>query len=130
MSHRLLTNYEPGRHVAGSLPNQKDLIGSIEAICRRHAIENATFSVIGTVSSATIGVFDPVQKVHVTHLEKVATELLSCWGSFSTNGGKPCVNANVILSDQQGRLTGGHLFSETIVHDAEIDLRERVVATV
>jgi predicted DNA-binding protein with PD1-like motif len=116
--------YQPGKHVVGPLPEQKDLIDAIEMVCRQNAIVRATFSVSGSVSSAMIGVFDQVQEVHVTHLENNATELLFCQGTFAATGGKPCVRAKVILADQQGQLTGGHLFSDTIIHDAEIDLQE------
>jgi uncharacterized protein len=120
-----LKKNQPGRHFVGPLPDQKDLIGAIEAACKHNVIDTATFSITGSVSSATIGVFDPVQQVYVTHLEKDASELLLCQGTFSMVRGKPCVKAKVILADQQGQLTGGHLFSETIIHDATIDLQEQ-----
>jgi predicted DNA-binding protein with PD1-like motif len=116
--------YQPGRHVVGPLPEQKDLIEAIETVCRQNAIVRATFSISGSVSSAMIGVFDQVQEVHVTHLENNATELLLCQGTFAATGAKPNVRAKIILADQQGQLTGGHLFSDTIIHDADIDLQE------
>ena len=121
-----LRKYRPGKQFAGSLPGQKDLVGAIRTLCRQSALMHATFSISGTVSSAVIGVFDQVQEVHVTHLEKGASELLFCQGTFSLRGGKPCVTAKIILADQQGQLTGGCLFSDTIIHEAEIDLQERI----
>ena len=124
MKQGTLKKYQLGKHVVGSLPDQKDLIDAIETVCRQNSIVHATFFVSGSVSSATIGVFDQEQEVHVTHLENNATELLFCQGTFSLRDGKPCVTAKVILADQQGQLTGGHLFSDTIIHDAEIDLQE------
>ena len=124
MKQGTLKKYQLGKHVVGSLPDQKDLIDAIETVCRQNSIVHATFFVSGSVSSAMIGVFDQEQEVHVTHLENNATELLFCQGTFSLRDGKPCVTAKVILADQQGQLTGGHLFSDTIIHDAEIDLQE------
>ena len=121
-----LKNCQPGKHIVGPLPDQKDLIGAIEAVCRHNLIDSATFSVTGSVFSATIGVFDHTQEVYVTHLEEEATELLYCQGTIYMCGETPMVRAKLILANQQGHLTGGRLFSDTIIHDAQIILQELV----
>jgi predicted DNA-binding protein with PD1-like motif len=116
--------YRLGRHLFISLPAGSELISALNAFCKTKEIKSACFSIIGTVSFATIGVFDPKQLVFVTHVEKTATEMLSCMGNITPIKGTPQVTAKIILADQQGRLTGGHLFSETIVSHAEIDIQE------
>jgi len=116
--------YKPGKRNLLCMPGGSDLIASIKATCKDKGIETASFSIIGTVSSATIGVFDQKQQVYVTYIEKEATEILSCKGNVSQKNGSHYVTAKIILADQQGRLTGGHLFSETIISYAELDIQE------
>lgn len=81
---------------------------------------------IGNVSSVTAGVYDPVQQVHVTFSEKGPFEIVSCTGNVFMKAGRPAVHAKIILADAQGRVCGGHLFSETIALAGEIDLQELI----
>jgi predicted DNA-binding protein with PD1-like motif len=37
--------------------------------------------------------------------------------------GSPVVHAHIVLGDTQGKLIGGHLFSETIIFAGEISLQ-------
>ena len=113
-----------GRSIRAEITTGSDLISGIINLCDRCNVENGRFKATGRVQTATIGVYDPSQEVYVTHLEKQATEVLFCSGMIDTRNGESPVNAKIILADQQGQLTGGHLFSETIVQKVEIDLQE------
>ena len=115
--------YSPGKRFLLCLPSGGDLIPSITKICREKRIVTAVFSVIGSVTSATVGVYDQKQQVFVTHLEKEATEILSCIGTVSQPNGSYRVKAKIILANQNGQVTGGHLFSKTIVSEAELDIQ-------
>lgn len=84
----------------------------------------ATFSVIGAVSSATIGAYDQKQQVYVTSKEEAPLEIVSCIGNVSLKDGKPFIHAHILLADEQGKTIGGHLFSETIIYAGEINLQE------
>ena len=126
MDKTQLKSYRSGQRYAGSLPAGADLAETIENICRTYSITTGVFSIIGMTDSATIGVYDHQQQVYVTHVEKEATEVLSCWGIVSLKDNAPCVTAKIILADQQGNLTGGHLFSKTIIRHAEIVLQELI----
>jgi hypothetical protein len=83
-----------------------------------------TFSVIGAVSSITIGAYDQKQKVYVTFHEKAPLEIVFCTGNISIKDDHPSIHAHIVLADEQGKTTGGHLFSDTIVFAGEIYIKE------
>ena len=124
MDELICSEYQPGRRFLGRLPHGKDLITSIEDFCTASAIQMATFSVIGAVSSATVGAYDQKQHVYVTFTENAPLEILTCIGNVSLKDGAPAIHAHIVLGDEQGKITGGHLFSETILFAGEIDLQE------
>jgi len=84
----------------------------------------ATFSMIGAVSSATIGAYDQKQQVYITFTEKAPFEILSCIGNISLKDGKPFVHAHILLGDEKGKTIGGHLFSEPLIFAGEIEIQE------
>lgn len=72
----------------------------------------------------TLGTYDQTQQVFVTATEKKAYEMIYCQGSVVPSDGKPFVFAKICLADEHGRSCGGHLFSETKIYHAEIELIE------
>ncbi|MFH1102492.1 MAG: PPC domain-containing DNA-binding protein [Pseudomonadota bacterium] len=119
--------YNAGRRFAGLLPEGEDLIASIMRLCIQHSVRMAVFSIIGAVRFATYGTFDQRQKVYVTRTEEGSFDILSCTGNVSQKDGKPQVHAKILLGDEKGNITGGHLFSETLVFYAEFDLLEMIM---
>lgn len=113
-----------GRRFVGRLPHGKDLIISIEDFCKASSIQMATFSIIGAVTSATLGAYDQKQQVYATSTEEEPLEILSCTGNVSLLNQDPVVHAHIILGNLEGKTLGGHVFSETIIYAAEIDLQE------
>ncbi len=126
MEKMTCTEFEPGRRFLGRLPHGKDLITSIEEFCKGNSVQMAAFSLIGAVSSATIGAYDQKQQVYVTFREEGALEIVTCTGNISLKDGSPMVHAHIVVCDEQGKTMGGHLFSETIIFAGEIDLQELV----
>lgn len=118
------SEFKLGRRFLGRLPHGCDLIGSIQDFCQEFSIQTATFSVIGAVSSYTIGAYDQSQQVYVTAAKKVPLEILTCVGNISLMDKNSFVHAHIVLGDEQGKTTGGHLFSETIIFAGEIILQE------
>ena len=112
------------RSFMGRLPFNKDLISSIEGFCKEKGVETAIFSVIGAVSTATLGYFDQKQKVYVSSKIEAHLEIASCSGNVSLKDGAPFVHAHIVLTDEQGVAIGGHLFSETIVFAGEFFIQE------
>jgi len=118
------TEFKLGRLFMGRLPHGHDLIASIEGFCQEASIQTATFSLLGAVASFTIGAYDQKQQVYITTTEKGPFEIITCTGNLSLMDGKPFVHAHITLGDQEGKLAGGHLFSETIIYAGEICLQE------
>lgn len=104
----------------GRLPHNKDMITSIENFCLQNSIEMGWFSLIGAVSSVTLGYYDQKQMVYVTSKTDCHLEIASCSGNISLKDGKPFVHAHAVLTDENGKAVGGHIFSETIIFAGEI----------
>jgi len=119
----LLHEIKPEKHYIGRLPHQKDLITAIQDFCRNTRIKTAWFSVIGAVSSATLGYYDQKQMVYVTTKTDRHLEIVSCSGNISPKEGAPFVHAHAVMADEKGNTVGGHLFSETIVFAGELHIQ-------
>jgi len=118
------SQFKTGRRFIGRLPHGQDLIRSIEDFCKEVSIQMATFTVIGAVSSVTLGSYDQKQQVYVTYSKEAPFEILNCIGNISLKDGIPAVHAHIVLADMHGKTSGGHLFSETMLFAGEIDLLE------
>ena len=119
-----LKEVNPGRRFIGHIQKGADLISAIEKIGVQKDIRLATFTATGLVSKFTIGTFDQRQQVYVTHAEEKSLEITSCMGNISRTTNGPFVFAHILLSDDTGIITGGRLFSESIVYHAEIHIQE------
>jgi len=126
MTNLAPSEFKPGRRFVCRLPHGKDLITSIEDFCIELSIQMATFSIIGALSSVTVGAYDQKQQVYVTFKEESPLEIVNCIGNVSLKNGEPVVHAHIVLGDKQGKTLGGHLFSETILFAGEIDLQELI----
>jgi hypothetical protein len=124
MDNLICSEFKLGRRFIGRLPHGMDLITSITDFCIESSVRMATFSVIGSVSSVTMGAYDQKQQVYVTSIQEAHLEVVTCMGNVSLMDGEPVVHAHIVLGDLQGKTTGGHLFSETILYAGEIDLQE------
>jgi predicted DNA-binding protein with PD1-like motif len=124
MDELICSEFKLGRRLLGRLPHGKDMITSIENFCAASDIQTATFSIIGAVSSATLGVYDQKQHVYVTFIENAAMEILTCIGNVSLKDKTPVIQSHIVLADEHGKIIGGRLFSETIIFAGEIDLQE------
>jgi len=116
--------FEGGRCFLGRLPHRKDLIAAIEDFCMGHSIQMGVFSIIGSVTAATLGSYDQNQQVYVTFKKDEALEIIHCTGNISLKNGKVAVHAHGLFADMQGETIGGHVFSDTSVYAGEIFLRE------
>ena len=124
MDELICSEFKLERRLLGRLPHGKDMITSIENFCIASDIQTATFSVIGAVSSATLGVYDQKQHVYITFTENAAMEIVNCIGNVSLKDKTPAIKSHIVLADEHGKIIGGRLFSETILFAGEIDLQE------
>ena len=60
----------------------------------------------------------------MSYTENTPLEIISCTGNISLKEGVPFVHAHAVLSDEQGKTIGGHLFSETPVFAGEFYIQE------
>ncbi len=111
---------KPERSFIGRLCHNKDLITSIEKFCVQNKIELGWFSLIGAVSSVTLGYYDQKQMVYVTSKTDDHLEIASCSGKKKKKNGQPFVHAHAVLTNEKGQASGGHIFSETIIFAGEI----------
>ncbi len=116
--------FETGRRVLGRLPLGEDLVTAVEGFCADHSIRTAVFSIIGSVTSATLGSYDQKQQVYVTFKQDEPLEILHCTGNVSLKNDKPTVHAHGMFADMNGHTIGGHVFSETLAYAGEIYLQE------
>jgi hypothetical protein len=126
MNKLTCSEFTLGRRFVGRLPHGKDLITSIEDFCKASSIKMATFSVIGAVSSATLGAYDQKQQVYATFTQEGPLEIVSCTGNVSLLDQDPVIHAHVVLGTLEGKTIAGHIFSETILYAGEIDLQELI----
>lgn len=118
------------RRFWANLPMGVDLITAIVHFCKTHEIQMASFAVSGAVSMVTTGVYDQKQQVFVTQEKKGAYEIVSGTGTIvsenqnNTESNGYFVDGQIVLADMAGNLSGGKLFSKTIIFAAEMELTQ------
>ena len=109
----LMVRLEPGA----------DMVRSITELARSRGIEAGSFSAIGALKSARLGYYDQRgHKYRETRIDS-ACELASCTGNISLKDGESFAHIHVVLADEAGHTTAGHLL-EGIVFAAEVHLRQ------
>jgi predicted DNA-binding protein with PD1-like motif len=73
-------------------------------------VEDAHFTGIGAVSSATLAWLDIRHKSYHRIAVPDQVEVLSLIGDVATFNGKPVVHMHAVLGHQDGTTTGGHVF--------------------
>jgi len=116
--------FQAGRCLVGRLAHRTDLVAAIEGFCVEGGIQMAVFSIIGAVTSVTLGAYDQKQQVYVTFKKESHLEIVHCTGNISLKDGNPTMHAHGVFADTEGKTFGGHVFSETAVYAGEIFLRE------
>ncbi|MBW2036371.1 MAG: DUF296 domain-containing protein [Deltaproteobacteria bacterium] len=119
-----VSEFKPGRFLLGKLPQNEDLIVSILGICAANSVQTAVFSVIGSVTSATLGSYDQYQHVYVTFKKSEPLEIIHCTGNVSLKEGNPHVHAHGVFADMNGQTVAGHVFSKTLIYAGEIFIQE------
>jgi predicted DNA-binding protein with PD1-like motif len=52
--------------------------------------------------------------------------VICCSGQITQKEATPHVTAKIVLADTQGNITGGHLFSKTIIANGEVAIKELI----
>ena len=120
----VVQEFQSGRQLLGRLPYGADLVTTVENFCVENQIAMAMFTVIGAVSSVTLGAYDQNQQVYVTFKKKGHFEIVHCTGNISIRDETPTMHAHGVFADMDGKTFGGHVFSKTTIYAAEMFLRE------
>jgi predicted DNA-binding protein with PD1-like motif len=97
-----------------------EALSGLTDFAMQNKIEDAHFTAIGAVSSATLAWLDLSKKVY--HRIPVAeqAEVLSLIGDIATFNGKPIVHMHAVLGKSNGNTVGGHVFELNINPTLEV----------
>lgn len=112
-----------GRRLLVALEPGQDLVAALATLCRRRGLDLASFRAAGTLAMVTVGAYDAKQQVFVTHRVRGDLDIAACEGTVARDGGDRFVDARIVVSDIEGTLTGGRLFSETEVRHVHVLLQ-------
>ena len=102
------------------LPMGDDLLEAIAQEFQNRSMAKAAFTLIGAVSRATLGFYDPLTRQYDSREFDSQLEIVSCMGNVSEKDGQMFVHAHVLLSNKDYRCVGGHLMPGTIIFAAEL----------
>lgn len=111
--------FAPGPCYMGRIPKGADLVTYLDRLVREHSIGSGFLGLIGVVQRARLGFLDTETGRYVITEIDGHREVASCVGDVSLRDGSPAIHAHAVLSDQEGRATGGHLLEGTVAHYIE-----------
>jgi predicted DNA-binding protein with PD1-like motif len=86
----------------------------------QNKIEDAHFTAIGAVSSATLAWLDLSKKMYHPISVPEQVEVLSVIGDIATFNGKPIVHMHAVLGRHDGSTIGGHVFELNVNPTLEV----------
>ncbi len=103
----------------GKLPHQTDLIGALTEAAAVNGIEAGALQVVGALQGAKLGFYDQWSKTYRELPFAKPLEIVSGLGNISLRDGKPFVHLHLSLSDEEGKVFGGHAMEGCTVFAAE-----------
>jgi predicted DNA-binding protein with PD1-like motif len=103
----------------GKLPHKADLIGALTETAGANGIQAGAVQVMGALEKATLGFYDQRSKAYRELLFASPLEIVSGTGNISLRDGKPFVHLHLAVSDEEGKVFGGHAMEGSIVFAAE-----------
>jgi predicted DNA-binding protein with PD1-like motif len=114
-----------GKAVFARLLEGEDLLEAITAVATESVIHAGFFFLIGTLKSARLGFYQHGKYIPI-EIQK-PLEIVSCLGNVSVKEGKAFPHAHLAVSDEKGKVFGGHAMPRCIVGaTAELVLVEAV----
>jgi predicted DNA-binding protein with PD1-like motif len=86
----------------------------------QNKIEDAHFTAIGAVSSATLAWLDLPKKMYHRIAINEQVEVVSLIGDIATFNGKPIVHMHTVISKSDGSTMGGHVFELNVNPTLEV----------
>lgn len=103
----------------GKLPHQSDLIGALTEAAAANDIRAGALQVIGALRGARLGFYDQWSRTYRELAFAKPLEIVSGMGNVSLRDGKPFVHLHLALSDEEGKVFGGHALEGCTVFAAE-----------
>jgi len=102
-----------GKLVFARLFEGEDLLDTITQVAERANISTGFFFLIGTLKKAKMGFFreGKYEAIEMDH----PLEIVSCIGNISIKENKIFAHAHIAVSDDKGRVVGGHVMSSCII---------------
>ncbi|MCK4548397.1 MAG: DNA-binding protein [Candidatus Eisenbacteria sp.] len=107
------------------LERGEDILRSIIEFAKEKKLEAASFQGIGAVNPARLGQYDYDMKNYRVVEVKGALEVTSLIGNIALRDGVPFAHAHMTVSNQEGRVFGGHLLEDSVCAlTMEIEIRD------
>ncbi len=119
----LIKDLRRGRTLMVRLDHDGEIVSQITYLASKEKICSGIFGIIGALKQAVLGYYDQKSLEYRKILIEEPTELISASGNISLRDDQPFVHAHAVLSDQKGRVWGGHL-SKGMIFAAELYLQE------
>jgi len=101
-----------GKIVFARFVENEDLLETITSVARKARVSAGLFFLIGTLKKAKMGFFREGKYEAIEMNQPL--EIVSCSGNVSIKGNKVFAHAHIAVSDEKGRVFGGHVMSECI----------------
>lgn len=102
-----------GKAVFARLLEGEDLLEAITQIASKSKIHAGFFFLIGTLKSAKLGFYQHGKYLPITMDQEL--EIVSCLGNISLKEGKAFPHAHLAVSDEKGKVSGGHAMPGCII---------------
>ena len=103
----------------GRIHHQADLIGALTEVARVNGIQAGAIQVMGALQRAKVGFYDQWHKTYRELPFARPMEVVSGTGNISLRDGNPFVHLHLSLSDEEGKVFGGHAMEGCTVFAAE-----------
>ncbi len=114
-----------GKAVFARLLEGEDLLEAITQVASKSKIHAGFFFLIGTLKSAKLGFYRHGKYLPIDRNQEL--EIVSCLGNISLKEGKAFPHAHLAVSDEKGKVLGGHAMPGCIIGvTAELVLVEAV----
>ncbi|AXC15224.1 hypothetical protein ACPOL_5980 [Acidisarcina polymorpha] len=97
-----------------------EALSGLNDFANRYKVEDAHFTAIGAVSSATLGWLDLSKKMYRQIPVTEQVEVVSMIGDIATFNGKPIVHTHVVLCKSDGSTVGGHVWELNVNPTLEV----------
>jgi predicted DNA-binding protein with PD1-like motif len=104
---------KPGKLVFARLVEGEDLLETVTKVAENAKVPVGLFFLIGTLKKAKLGFFREGE-YETTQMDQ-PLEIVSCLGNISIKENKTFAHAHISVSDEKGRVFGGHVMSGCLI---------------